>query len=138
VITAVDSSVLIDIFGADAKFGLRSAEAMRHCLFEGAVVACEVVWTETAVIFERDADFVEAMRTLGVIFSAIEQKTVMSSANAWRKYLARGGRSKRVVADFLIGAHALEQADRLLTRDRGFYRDYFAKLRVLDPAVSTR
>jgi len=96
VITAVDSSVLIDIFGADEKFGLQSAEAMRVCLSEGAVIACEVVWTKTAVVFDRDHDFVEAMGKLGVQFSAIEQKTATSSARAWRKYLARGGRRERV------------------------------------------
>jgi hypothetical protein len=39
-----------------------------------------------------------------------------------------------VVADFLIGAHASLQGEALLTRDRGFYRDYFADLRVIDPA----
>lgn len=33
------------------------------------------------------------------------------------------------------GVHAIEQADRLLTRDRGFYRHYFTGLTVLDPAA---
>jgi len=40
-----------------------------------------------------------------------------------------------VAADFLIGAHALRQADRLLTRDHGFYRTCFNGLRVLDPSL---
>jgi hypothetical protein len=41
-----------------------------------------------------------------------------------------------VVADFLIGAHAQLHAERLLTRDRGFYRACFSGLKVLDPAAT--
>jgi predicted nucleic acid-binding protein len=49
-------------------------------------------------------------------------------------YLHRGGKRIRVVPDFLIGAHAQTHADRLLARDRGYWRDYFKGLKVLDPA----
>jgi predicted nucleic acid-binding protein len=45
----------------------------------------------------------------------------------------RGSERARVVADFLVGAHAMQHADRLLTRDRGFYRQAFADLEIVDP-----
>ena len=54
---------------------------------------------------------------------------------AWREYRRAGGPRERVIADFLVGAHAVEQADRLLTRDRGFHRLAFAGLVILDPSV---
>lgn len=133
-ITAVDTSVLLDVFGADPTFGPRSRKSVRSCLTEGHLIACEVVWAEVASFFPSPNAAQDAMDRLGIEYSPIELKTALLASKAWTVYRTRGGRRERVVADFLIGAHAFSQAERLLTRDRGFYRTYFSRLRVLDPS----
>jgi predicted nucleic acid-binding protein len=134
-ITAVDTNVLLDIFGADTKFGEDSAEAIRRCLREGALVACEVVWAETATAFLERENFRRAMADLAVAFEPMNEEAAVSAAEVWHRYRTRGGRRTRIASDFLIGAHALKRADRLLTRDSGFYRRNFARIRVMDPSV---
>jgi predicted nucleic acid-binding protein len=52
----------------------------------------------------------------------------------FRQYRQRGGKRDRVLADFLIAAHAKTRCSRLLTRDRGFYRSYFPKLTLIEPS----
>jgi len=42
--TAVDSSVLLDVLGADTRVGERSRETLRTAYNAGALVACEIVW----------------------------------------------------------------------------------------------
>jgi predicted nucleic acid-binding protein len=134
VITAVDTNILLDLFGADVRFGPRSKEGVRNSLAKGRLVACEVVWAEVAGFFASPDAARESMVRLGVEFDAVDLETALAASAAWKAYRNRGGRRDRVVADFLIGAHALRQADRLLTRDRGFYRTYFSRLKVIDPA----
>ena len=134
-ITAVETSVMIDVFGADPRFGLLSANALRSCLNEGAVVACDVVWGETRAAFSSDEDFLLALRTLGVGFSAQTEQAATLAGITWKKYRAGGGKRDRVIADFMIGAHAASQCDRLLTRDRGYYKKYFSGLVVVDPSA---
>ena len=55
----------------------------------------------------------------------------------WRAYRDRGGPRTRMVADFLVGSHALFVSDRLLTRDRGFYAAHFKGFPVWDPQTRT-
>jgi predicted nucleic acid-binding protein len=138
VITAVDSNVLLDIFGDDPLFQPRSTNMLRSCSLEGRLIACEVVWAEVAGYFPSPQAVQEAMTQIGVEFSPTSLPSSLSAGEAWKVYCRRGGRRRRMVADFLIGAHSLLQADRLLTRDRGFYRAYFSRLPILDPAKEGR
>jgi predicted nucleic acid-binding protein len=134
VITAVDTSILLDVFADDAEFGRRSADALRRCIAEGSLIACDVVWAEVGAWFP-DAQAVEnALSRLRVGYSPLDVATALAAGRAWQAYRRAGGTRERVVADFLIGAHATQQADRLLTRDRGFYRSRFAGLSIVDPA----
>lgn len=61
-ITAVDTSVLIDVFRNDPRFGARSADGLRRCIKEGQVVVCDIVWAELAAVFPTPKAFDEAMR----------------------------------------------------------------------------
>jgi predicted nucleic acid-binding protein len=134
VITAIETSVLLDVFGGDVSFGPRSKEAVERCIAEGSMVACGVVWAEVSAYFPSPDEAASALDRLGVHFSPMERSTALAVGSAWRAYRSRGGPRTRVVADFIVGAHAVSQADRLLTRDSRFHRTYYSTLKVLDPS----
>jgi predicted nucleic acid-binding protein len=98
-------------------------------------VACDVVWAEVTGAFADAAAARGALERLGVRFSAIEAPAALAAGEAWAAYRRTGGPRGRVIADFLIGAHASTVADRLVTRDRGFYRRYFGGVVLIDPSA---
>ncbi|MEM6431083.1 MAG: PIN domain-containing protein [Deinococcota bacterium] len=53
------------------------------------------------------------------------------SSYAERRREHKAGHPKRILADFLIGAHALLEADRLLTLDKHLYQTSFPKLKLI-------
>ena len=132
-ITAVDTSVLLDVFIDDPTFRKRSLAALRQSLADGQLVACEIVWAEVAAAFADPAVAQRALEAIPVTFSEIDMQSAARAGAAWRAYRQRGGTPERIISGFLIGAHAVRRADRLLTRDRGFHRLAFKELKILDP-----
>ncbi len=137
-ITAVDTSVLLDIFFDEPGFRQPSLAALRACLAEGPLVACDVVWAEVRAVFDDDEAAARALAGIPVTYFEMDARAASRAGAAWGAYRRAGGPRDRVVADFLIGAHAVEQADRLLTRDRGFHRSAFGGLVLVDPSTARR
>ena len=83
-ITAVDTNVLLDVFGADPAFGPRSKEALRTCLAAGQLVACEIVWAEVTGCFPDPQAASDAMHRLSVAFSPLEKEAALAGGQAWK------------------------------------------------------
>ena len=138
---AIDSSVLIDLIGNDA--GASAAEdALRSALAHGPVVACEVVVSEVVAGLGHGSVVIDALEEAGIGFVPLELRAAVRAGEMQRRYRQRldsghvAPAARRTVPDFLIGAHALLQCAGLITRDAGFYRDYFKGLRVIVPKAA--
>ena len=126
--TAVDTNVLVDVFTDDAPDHNRSEERLRTALEYGPVIACDIVYAELVPSFDDRSALDRALGAAGVRLSPIDSSIAYEAGLRWMRYRRAGGPRERIMADFLIGAHAIATAEMLLTRDRGFYATYFPEL----------
>lgn len=142
---AVDSSVLIDLLGGDAR-AASAEDSVRLALARGPVVVCDVVLSEVVAGLGYGSELLDTLEEAGIRYSTLEARAALRAGEMQRRYRQRvetagkmEGRtplSARTVPDFLIGAHALLQCTGLISRDAGFFRDYFKGLKVIVPKAS--
>src|SRR5207248_1669304 len=87
---------------------------------QGEVVIRDVVAAEYFALLLDEVKFDETLRGLGVAFSPISLGGSRRAGRIFNSYRREGGPRERLIPDFLIGAHALEQADRIAAIDRGY------------------
>ena len=99
---------------------------------------CAPVYAELLAHPKVTEPFVdEFLSTTNVAVDFVLEEAVWREAGrhfagyAKRRRRSGGGHPKRLLVDFLIGAHASLRADRLLTLDRERYAQDFPKLRLI-------
>jgi predicted nucleic acid-binding protein len=137
-VIAVDSSVLIDLLaeGVAPSAADAAADAVRAALDAGPVVLCDVVLAEVCTALKNGSDTLQFIEEAGLRYLPLDAKSALRAGEMQRRYRQRGGGRERTVPDFLVGAHALLQCQALITRDAGFFRDYFKGLKVIVPQAS--
>lgn len=134
-ITAIDTNVLLDILLPNEKFFDNSARSLERAAAEGSLVICDLVYAELCIHFPAQRECDEFLETAGIRAESLTREAHFVAGRAWRTWRQQGGRRTRILADFLIGAHAATQATALLSRDRGFYRKLFPSLKLIDPSA---
>jgi predicted nucleic acid-binding protein len=134
-ITSVDTNILLDILVPNEKFCDASAAALEEAASAGSLVICDIVYAELCVHFEKRSDCDAFLQDNEIRVQSLVREAHFLASRVWRKYRTQGGKRDRILADFLIGAHAKVQASRLLSRDRGFYRSLFPALILIYPSA---
>jgi predicted nucleic acid-binding protein len=114
--TFIDSSVLLDVFTEDPRWGAWSEAQLTKAAQSGAIVLNAVVIAEIAPRFSR----IEALRPALPSMAVIEEIPFAASflaGHAHAGYRRAGGTREAILPDFLIGAHAAVTGRTLLTRD---------------------
>jgi len=157
VISAVDTNVLLDILLPDKDHYDASKALLDEAYARGALIICEAVYAELVCQFESSQELETFLSDTGIRLAPSSREALQEAGVAWRSYVSRrssklqcascgefqkvncskcGATMKarqHIVTDFIIGGHALVQAECLLSRDRGFYHTYFPRLEVKYP-----
>ena len=131
--TAVDTCILLDLLLHEQGRHVAAKTALRRAAAAGALIVGEVVYAELMPQFRDAQELDRVLATAQIRFVPSSSASAAAAGHAWASYRQRGGSRKRVIADFLVGGHALVHADCLLTRDKRFYRACFSDLEVVSP-----
>ena len=125
--TAIDTNVISALLSG-SPIVARVTALLGRVATEGALTVCGPVYAELVAHPKVTQQFVDqflASTRVEVDFVLDERvwrETAQRFAgSARRRRKSAGGEVRRLVVDFLVGAHALLRADRLLTFDPHFY-----------------
>lgn len=154
--TAIDTNALLAILYEDTHTDA-SETALRRGYQEGQLVITPVVYAELAADghFDTESEVNEFLEDFSIQLAEPSRTALFRAGHQVHRYTSRrpdgfqcpacGSKQsvvceacgedlaprQHIAADFLIGGHAVVDADSLISFDRSFYKSYFPSLTVL-------
>lgn len=133
--TAIDTNVFVALWDKDHGLNTLARSALDASWSAGNLAVSAPVFAELLAFPARTEAFLNSFFTeAGIkIDWTLGEEVWRAAGRAYQTYAARRrshreGGVRRILADFLIGAHAFENGYRLLTLDEGVYRAAFPRL----------
>lgn len=133
--TAIDSNVLAALWNSDDSLNLSAQKALRTARSSGPLVISAPAFAELVASPSRNEAFIDSFSSeTGIAIEwDLDESIWRAAGRAFQHYARRrkdqsGLKPRRILADFVIGAHALRRGYRLLTLDEGLYRSAFPRL----------
>ena len=135
--TAIDANVIVALWDAEDSLHRVARAALDKAFNEGALVISGAAYAELMAAPGRSETFVDRFcEETGIAVEwEIGERAWRAAGAAFQGYTARrrkqkGAEARRILADFVIGAHALVNGYKLLTLDAGIYQASFPKLAI--------
>ncbi len=152
---AVDTNILFDILLADQKYKDSSFELILHYSSIDRLIISEIVYSELASQFNDIKILDSFLNDSNIILKHTTSTGLWIASRAWQEYIKNRDNNlqciqcgykqqikcencegiiisrQHIFSDFIIGGHASEKSNVLLTRDFGFYRNYFKEINIV-------
>jgi hypothetical protein len=131
--TAVDANIILEFLtGTPAQIQVAQG-ALTAAKASGDLIVSVIAYAEVAARFSSKAQADDLFALLRCSVQPLDARPAFVAGHFFRDYKRRGGTRNRMLADFLIAAHAQLNADRILTRDARFYGPDFRRLKAIRP-----
>ncbi len=136
--TAIDTNVIVALWNEQESLNRAAASALEAAQTKGSLVISAAVYAELLAAPGRSAEEIgQFCEDTGIVVEWIFSEHMWRAAGlAFQSYAARRRKQsesqpRRILADFLVGAHAWVNGHDLLTLDARLYRAAFPKLRLV-------
>jgi predicted nucleic acid-binding protein len=136
--TALDTNVVVALLSRDSSLNFTAQRALDEAQNRGSLLISAPVFAELLAFPGRDEEFVNYFlrETRIQVEWELSEAVWRSAGHAFQSYVRRRRKQRdagprRILADFVVGAHAWVGGHALLTLDSGLYGSAFPKLKII-------
>lgn len=135
--TLVDANVLIDVATHDKRWFGWSRQALVEAADRGLLAINPIIYAELGVNYQSARELDGAFPERDFARLPLPYEAAHLAGRTFLAYRRAGGARRSPLPDFYIGAHAVVEGLRLLTRDARRYRTYFPGLALVAPDTAS-